>query len=148
MFSSTIHYKQRVQRFLQDSNRLSPFNPLDCFAIHFATILIWFLCVSGFGSISGLLFPHWQGFFIGRRSGRKVWTRACFDLELATPPYVAPITAISHLPKYRLYCMHKIVRWPCGKVICHSQKYARDHWVMQRKALWLYAIILYSPIVC
>ena len=56
MFSSTIDYRRCVQRFPQNLNRLSPFNPLDCFAIHFETILIQFLCVSGLQSISGLLF--------------------------------------------------------------------------------------------
>ena len=47
---STIDYRWRVQCFPQDLNRLLPFNPLDCFTIHFKTILIRFLCVSGFQS--------------------------------------------------------------------------------------------------
>ena len=68
MFSSTIDYRWHVQCFPQDLNRLLPLNPLDCFAIYFETILIWFLCVLSFWSISVLLFIlHWQGgFFIGR----------------------------------------------------------------------------------
>ena len=56
-------------------------------------------------------------------------------LELPALPFVAPISAISQLPEYQLYCMYKIILWSCGKVICHSQKYTRDHWVMQREAL-------------
>ena len=55
MFSSTIDYRHRVQRFPQDLNRLSPFNPLDYFTVHFDTILIRFLCVLDFRSINGLL---------------------------------------------------------------------------------------------
>ena len=35
--------------------------------------------------------------------------------------------AISWFPEYRLYYAHKIVQWPCGKVICHTVKYTRDH---------------------
>ena len=63
MFSSTIDYRWHVQRFLQGLNRLSPFNPLDYFAIHFETILIQFLCILGFRSP---VYPtmvrilHWQ----------------------------------------------------------------------------------------
>ena len=68
MFSSTIDYRWHVQCFPQDLNRLLPLNPIHCFAIYFETILIWFLCILSFWSISVLLFiPHWQGgFFIGR----------------------------------------------------------------------------------
>ena len=69
MISSIIDYRQHVQRFPQDLNRLSPFNPLDCFAIHFETILIQFLCILGFCSP---VYPAWQGFFIGRQPGRNV----------------------------------------------------------------------------
>ena len=49
------------------------------------------------------------------------------DLALLALPYVATITAISRFPEYRLYYAHKIVQWPCGKVICHIVKYTRDH---------------------
>ena len=52
MVSSTLGYRWHVQRFSEALNRLSPFNPLDCFAIHFKTTLILFLCISGFRSIS------------------------------------------------------------------------------------------------
>ena len=48
------------------------------------------------------------------------------------------------LPEYQLYYVHEIIWWPCGNVICHPQKYARDQWVMGRAALWLYAIIRHS----
>ena len=51
-------------------------------------------------------------------------------LEFPALPYIALITAISRFPEYRLYYTHKFVRWPCGRVIYHSQKYMRDHWVM------------------
>ena len=41
-----------------------PFNPLDCLAIHFETIAIWFLYILGFRSINDTLFIlrilHWQ----------------------------------------------------------------------------------------
>ena len=57
------------------------------------------------------------------------------DLELLALPYVAPITAISRLLEYRLYYVHEIVQWLCGKVIYHSQKYTREHWVMRREAV-------------
>ena len=66
MFISTMDYRWRVQYFPQDLNRLSPFNPLDCFVIHFETFLIRFLCILGFRSIvvlaSGLArrILHWQ----------------------------------------------------------------------------------------
>ena len=50
MISSTIDYRCRVQHFPQNLNRLSPFHPLYCFAIHFETILILFLCILGFWS--------------------------------------------------------------------------------------------------
>ena len=52
MFSSTIDYRWHIQRFPQDLNRRLPFNPLHCFAIHFETIVIWFLCVLGCSCIS------------------------------------------------------------------------------------------------
>ena len=127
MFSSTIVYRRRVQCFPQDLNRLLPFNPSDCFAIHFETILIQFLCILGFWSpiyptIARIL--HWQM----AQSKRLIEGMLILsDLELPALPYVTPITAISRLPEYQLYYVHKIVRWPCGKVICHSQKYMRDH---------------------
>ena len=59
------------------SNRLSLFNPLDCFTIHFEKILIWFLCVSGLQSKCSPVYPalarviHWQ------TPGWNIWTRAC-----------------------------------------------------------------------
>ena len=82
MFSWTIDYRRRLQRFTQDLNRLSPFNPLDCFAIHFETILIRFVHVSGFRSISGLLsILHWRGFFIGRRPGWNIWMRLAYYIK-------------------------------------------------------------------
>ena len=56
MFSSTIDYRWHVQRFPQDLKRFSAFKLLYCFTIHFETILIWFLCILGFQSISGFLF--------------------------------------------------------------------------------------------
>ena len=87
---------------------------------------------------------HWQMAWLKRlNEGMLILS----NLELPALSYVAPITAISRLPEYQLYNSHEIVRWPCGKVICHSQKYTRDHWVMQREVLWLYTIILYNPIV-
>ena len=49
-----------------------------------------------------------------------------FDILLALP-YIAPITAITRFPEYRLYYVHEIVQWPFGKVICHTLKYMRDH---------------------
>ena len=49
------------------------------------------------------------------------------NLVLPALPYIAPITAISWLPEYRLYYSYEIIWWPCGKVICHSKKYTRDH---------------------
>ena len=86
---------------------------------------------------------HWQ----------MAWTkllnegmRILSDLELPALPYVIPITAISQLPEYQLYYEHKIMWWACGKVICRSQKYTRDHCVIQREALRFYTIISYSPI--
>ena len=39
--------------------------------------------------------------------------------QLPALPYIALITAISQLPEYWLYYVHEIVRWLCGKVICH-----------------------------
>ena len=62
LFSSTIDHRQRVQHFPQDLNRVLPFNPLDCFAIHFEAILIRFLlhcgllvsCLSHIGEDSSL----------------------------------------------------------------------------------------------
>ena len=134
----------------QDLYTLLPFNSLDCVAIHFETILIQFLCISGFRPLSGILFIlHWWGFFIGIQPGQNIWKRGMLilsNLEFPAPPYIAPITAFSQLSEYWLHYAHEIVWWPCGKVICHSQKYAREHWVMQREALLLYTIILYSPI--
>ena len=126
MFSSTIDYRRHVQCFPQDLNRLSPFNPLDCFAIHFKTILIQFLCVLGFQSIIGFLFIppalarrilHWQ---MAQSKHLNEGMLILSDLELPALPYVAPITAISQLPEYQLYDVHEILWWPCGKVIYHS----------------------------
>ena len=68
------------------------------------------------------------------------------DLESLALPYVAPITAISQFQEYQLYYVHEIVLCSYGKVIYHSEKYTRNHRVMRKEALWLYAIILYSPI--
>ena len=56
LFISNIDYRWRIQYFPQDLNRILLFNPLNCFAIHFKTILVRFLCVLDFLSISGLLF--------------------------------------------------------------------------------------------
>ena len=152
MFSWTIDYRQPVHHFSQELNRLSPFNPLDCLAIKFETILIRFAHVLGFRSISGLLFIlHWWGFFIGRQPGWNIWMRQWYilnDIELLALPHVALITSIRRLSEYLLCYVHEIIWWLCGKMICHSQKYTRDHWVMRREALWLYAIILYSPTDC
>ena len=98
-------------------------------------------CVSGF--------PHWWGgFFIGRclveRSERRhayiKWFGGyllCHTCHQSLLSVVAKILIILHT---------EIVRWPCGKVICCSQMYIRDHWVMHREALWLYTIILYSSL--
>ena len=129
MFISTIDYRRCVQRFPQDLYRLLPFNPLDCFAIHFETILIQFICVSGFWSpiypaMASIL--HWQTAKLKCLNKGMLTLR---DLELPALPYVASITTISLLPECRLYYAHEIVRWSCGNVICHSQKYMRDHWV-------------------
>ena len=110
MFSSTIDYRQHVQRFPQDLNRLSPFNPLDCFAIHLEAILIRFLCILGFWppvypALVRIL--HWQ---MAQLKHLNEGMLILSDLELPTLPYVAPITAISRLPAYQLYYTHKIVR--------------------------------------
>ena len=76
---------------------------------------------------------HWQ---MARSKHLNEGMLISSDLELPALPYVAPITTdISRLPEYWLYNVHEIVWWPCGKVICHSQKYTRDHWDMWRKAL-------------
>ena len=133
MFSSTIDYiMQRVQRFPQDLNKLLSFNPLHCFAIHFETILILHFrlpvsCLSRTSEDSSLadnsVETSEQGMLILN------------DLELPALSYVAPITAISRLPEYQLYYELGIIWWPCGKMICQSQKYTRDHWVMRREAL-------------
>ena len=148
MFSWTIDYRRRLQRFTQDLNRLSPFNPLDCFAIHFETILIRFVHVSGFRSISGLLsILHWRGFFIGRRPGWNIWMRLAYYIKwlrvacsaiCSTNHCRQSVVRISFILRAR---NRSVALW---KVICHSQKYTRDHWVMRREALWLYAIILYN----
>ena len=95
MISSTIDYTQHAQCFHHDLNRLSPFNPLDCFAIHFKTILILFLCILGFQSH---VYPalvrilHWQMAQLKRLNEAML---ILSDLELPALPYVAPITAIS-----------------------------------------------------
>ena len=105
MFSSTLHYRWHIQHFPQDLNRFLPFNPLHCFTIHFETILTQFLCVSGFWSISGLLFMplwwilHWQ---TARSKCLNEGMLILSDLELHTLLYVATVTAISWLPEYRL----------------------------------------------
>ena len=121
--------------FPQDLKRLLSFNPLDCFAFHFETILILFLCVSDFWSPvcpTLVRIPHWQMAQLKHlNDGRLILS----DLELPALSYVTPITAISRLLEYRLYYMHEIVWWPCGKVICHSQKYTRDHCIVRREAL-------------
>ena len=132
MFCSTIDCRWCVQCFPQDLNRLSPFNHLDCSAIHFEEIVIQFPYVSGFRSINDLFIQHcWGEFLIGRRPGQlKHLNKGMLilsDLELPALPYVAPITAISWYQEYQLYYVLEIIWWPCGKMICHSQKYARDH---------------------
>ena len=38
------------------------------------------------------------------------------DLNLHALSYISPITAISQLPEYQLYYVHKIIWWPCRKV--------------------------------
>ena len=113
---------------------ITTFNPLDCFTIHFETILTRFFRILGFRSpvypaLARIL--HWH-MARSKRLNKGVLTLS--DLELPAMPYAAPITAISRLPEHRLYYAHEIVLWICGKVICDSQKYTRDHWVMQRKA--------------
>ena len=89
MFSSTIDYRWRVQRFPQDLNRLLPFIPLDCFTIHFKTILIQFLCVFGFRSpvypaMARIL--HWQ---TARSKSLNEGMLILSHLELSALPYVA-----------------------------------------------------------
>ena len=57
------------------------------------------------------------------------------DMQLPALSNQAPITTIRLFQEYRLYYMHEIVRWPRGKVICHSQNYTGDHGGMQWEAL-------------
>ena len=88
IYGSTIDYRWCVKHFPQDLNRLSAFNPLDCFAIHFKTILIQFLCVSGFRSpvyptMARIL--HWQTAWLKHlNEGMLILS----DLELPIVPYV------------------------------------------------------------
>ena len=131
--SSTVEYRWCIQRFPHNLNRHLPFNPLDCFAIHFETVLILFLCVLSFWSpvyptLARIL--HWK---TARSNCLNDGMLVLSDLELPALPCIAPITAISLLPEYRLYYAHEIIRWPYWKMICHSQKHTRDHWVIRRK---------------
>ena len=137
MFSLMIDYRQCVQHFPQDLNRLSPINPLDSFAIHFVNLvsLCFRLSVYKWSPVYPALVRrilHWK---MAQSKCLNESMLVLSDLELPAMPYIAPITAISRLPEYRLYYAHEIVQWPCGKVICQSQKYTRDHWVMWREAL-------------
>ena len=125
MISSTIDYRWHVQCFPLDLNRLLPFNTLDCFAIHFETILILFLCISGFRSP---VYPEDSALAEGPietfeqcHAYIKWFGVACSAIR-STNHYYQSIA--------RLLIIHKIVQWPCRKVICHSQKYMMDHWVM------------------
>ena len=67
---------------------------------------------------------HWQTTWSKRlNKGMLILS----DLVLLALPYVATITAISRFPEYQLYYTHEIIKLPCGKVICHTLKYTRDH---------------------
>ena len=107
------------------------FNSLDYFAIHFDTL---FLCILGFRSP---VYPALARILHGHTAQSKRLNKGILilsDLELPALPYIAPFTAISRLPEYQLYYALKIVWQPCAKVICHSQKYTRDHQVMRGEA--------------
>ena len=119
----------------QDLSGHLPFNPLDCFAIHFKTILIQFpsLCFGFSVHKWSPVYPalaqrrmilHWQTTWLKLLNKS---TLILSDLVLLALPYIAPITAISQFPEYQLYYMHEIVQWPCEKVIFHTPKYMRNY---------------------
>ena len=149
MFSSAIDYRWRIRRFPQGLNKTFSFQPFKLFCHSFQEILIQFLYLLGFCSISGFLFIprilHWQMAQLKRLN--KGMLMLC-GLELPVLPYVVSITAISWFPEYRLYYVHEIIWWPCGKMICHSQSMQKITGLCRREALWLYAIILSSSIEC
>ena len=109
--------------FPQDLSRLLPFNPLDCLAIHFDTVLIQFprLCFELSVYKWSPVYPaltwrrmilHWQMTWLKPlNEGILILS----DLVLLALSYVIPITAISQFPEY-LYYTHEIIQWSCGKV--------------------------------
>ena len=139
MFSSTIDFTWHIQCFPPRFKQIFAFQPfrLFCHSFRDSSNLVS-LCF-------GLPVDKWSPVYpalVRILHCQMAWSEhlnegmlILSDLELPGLPYVASITAINRLPEYRLYYAHKIVRWPCGKVICHSQKYTKDHWVMQGEAL-------------
>ena len=121
MLSSTIDYRPCVQcpPPPQDLNRLSPFIlrqfQFDFFAFFqfdfFAFQASGLQVVSYYPALARRIL-HWQ----------MAWSQhlnkdmlILSDLELPAMPYVAPITAISQLPEYRLYYAHEIIGGLVGR---------------------------------
>ena len=135
--------------FSQDLSRLSPLNPLNCFPIHFETILIRFLCILGFWSTSGFLFIlHWQGrFFIDKCAvERSEWGHAyikrfgvvCSAIRITNYYY-------QWLPEYQLYYMQKSSSGLVGRRFV-TLKSIQGSTGLCRGKPFDYAIILYSSI--
>ena len=113
------------------------FQPFKLFRCSFQDILICSLCFGLPVLVRRIL--HWQ------MPGQKISMRVCLYIKqfgVACSAIHITNHCYQWLPEYIL-CAETV--WcPCGKVICRSQKYTRDHWVMQRETLSFNAIILYS----
>ena len=151
MFSSNIDCRRCVTLFPSRFKQSFAFPPFRLFrhsfqdnsnSVSFHSRLLVYKWSLVYPTLWGMIL-YWQmAWSIRLNEGMLILS----DLQLPALPCQAPINAISLFQEYQLYYVHQIVRWSCGKVICHSQKYTGDQWVMQKEALWLYSSILYSPI--
>ena len=138
MFSSTIDCRRagtfNVPLRLKQTFAFQPFRLFhhsfwgnyNSVSLHFRFLIYKWSPV--YPTLSGRIL-HWQ---MARSKHLSKGILILSDLELPALPYVAPITAISRFQEYQLYYAYEIVRCPCRKMICDSQKYTRNYWVMQK----------------
>ena len=127
MFSSNRDYRLHVTMFPPRFKQIFAFQPFrllrhsfqdnsNSVSLHFRLLVYKWSPV--YHTLSGMI-HFWQ----------MAWSKCLnegmlilSDLQLHALPYKAPITAISRFQEYRLYYVHKIVRWPYGKVILSLSK--------------------------
>ena len=141
MFSSMFpqDLNRHFRFFLGMTFTFQPFKLLHCFIS--VSLCFGPPVYNKWSLVYPTLVKHWQ-----TSKGINESMIILSDLELPALPYVAPITAISGCQNIHYFMCTKLSGGLVGRWFVNSQKYMRDHWVMQKETLWLHAIILYSSI--